>query len=402
MAKEAEFYKKKLKNGLTVLFEKRELPVVTNSVSVKFGSEYEPMALKGVSHFIEHLVFKGTKKRNVKQISDEIEKKGGILNAFTSEEITSYWNKLPSRHFRIGIDLASDLALNPLFKKEDLERERKVILEEIKMYHDNPQSYVFEKIKELLYKKPFGMPIAGTLKTMAKVSRNQVLQTFNSVYSPNNMFLTVIGKASFQEICELGEKIFPIGNKAVRERTPVIKNQSLIERRKGVDQANLVLGFHVPNLTDKKRYDVEIFDVILGKGMSSRLFQEVREKRGLAYAIKGNLEQDKNYGYETIYSGTTKEKVKKVKEIILKEIKKMSKLELKDFNEAKEQLIGLREVASENSEMAMLNLILEENAGSAEEYYEYEQRINSIKLEDVRRLSRLNGYSFIALIPDGK
>ena len=399
MAKEAEFYKKKLKNGLTVLFEKRRIPVVTSSVSVKFGSEYEPENLKGVSHFIEHLVFKGTKNRTLKEISDEVEKKGGILNAFTSEEITSYWNKLPSKHLQAGIDLAADLALNPLFRKLDVERERKVILEEIKMYHDNPQVYVLEKIKELLYRKPFGMFGAGTIETMSKISRSDVLEIFNSVYSTGNMILAVVGKADFKEICNLGEKIFPKEKKLIKEKIPIMKNERLIEKRKGIDQANMILGFHMPTLCDKRRYAAEILDVILGKGMSSRLFQEIREKRGLAYVVRGLLEQDKNYGYEMIYVGTTKDKIKKVKELILKEIKKMQNLEKRDFDEAKEQLLGLRKVASEGSETAMINLILEENAGKAEEYYKYHDRINSVKLKDVRNLAKLKGYSFIALVP---
>tara|TARA_Y100000310_G_scaffold284191_1_gene306819 strand:- start:62 stop:511 length:450 start_codon:yes stop_codon:yes gene_type:complete len=147
------------------------------------------------------------------------------------------------------------------------------------------------------------------------------------------------------------------------------------------------------------RYSIEILDTILGKGMSSRLFREIREKRGLAYAVKGFLEQDKNYGYEMIYVGTTKDKVKKVKELILQEIKKMQSLEKKDFDETKEQLIGLRKVASENSEAVMTSLILEENAGKAEEYYNYEERIKNVKLNDVRKLAKLKAYSFVALLP---
>ena len=399
MVKTGEFYKKKLKNGLTVLFEKRDIPVISSSVSVKFGGEYESQELKGVSHFIEHLVFKGTKNRTVKQISEDIEKKGGILNAFTSEEITSFWNKLPHEHLDIGIDIVSDLSLNPLFKDIEIEKERRVILEEIKMYRDNPQMYVVEKIKDLLYKKPFGMSLAGTPQTMGTITRKEILETFDSVYSTNNMILTVVGKADFSEICKLGEKLFPTEKKIVEEKIPIMENQSLIEKRRGVDQANMILAWHVPSLQDKMRYSIEILDTILGKGMSSRLFREIREKRGLAYAVKGFLEQDKNYGYEMIYVGTTKDKVKKVKELILQEIKKMQSLEKKDFDETKEQLIGLRKVASENSEAVMTSLILEENAGKAEEYYNYEERIKNVKLNDVRKLAKLKAYSFVALLP---
>jgi len=394
------FYRKKLGNGLTILFEKRNLPVVCSSVSVKTGSEYENEKLKGVSHFIEHLVFKGTKKRNVKQISEEVEKKGGVINAFTSEEITCFWNKLPSKHLVTSLDIASDLALGPLFEKEALERERKVILEEIKMYHDNPQVYVLEKIKELLYEKPFGMFTAGTHETMPKMKREEVLQTFKQNYSTNNMLLSVVGKANFQEICEFAEKVFPETKQRIREIKPVMRNFELIEKRKDVEQANLVFGYHVPTLQDKNRYAAEILDTILTRGMSSRLFQEIREKRGLAYAVKGFLGQDKNYGYEAIYIGTMKEKIREVKELILEELKKMEKLEKKELEEAKEQLIGLRNLESEDSEQVMVNLIAEENAGNAEEYYKYEKRVRDVKLEEVRKLAKLKGYSFIALVPE--
>ncbi len=397
--KEFEFKKKKLENGLTVLFEKRNLPVVSVSTACKFGSEFESLHLKGVAHFIEHLVFKGTKNKTVNEISEEVEKKGGIINAFTGEEFTCFWNKLPSKYLSTAINITSDLALNPLFDKEALERERAVILEEIKMYNDNPQFYVLNKIKELLYEKPFGLFGAGTAETMKAISRNDVLNVFKNSYSTNNMVLTVVGDADFDEICELA-RIFPKIEKKVEERKPIMKNSELIKKRKDVEQANLVLGYHAPNLIDKRRYAAEIMDAILGRGMSSRLFQEIREKRGLAYAVKGMLEQDKNYGYEMIYIGTVKKKVKEVKELILKEIKKIYKLEKRDLNEAKEQLIGLRQVERENSEQAMIGLILEENAGDVEEYYKYEDRINAIKLEEVRKLSKLKGYSFVALVPE--
>jgi len=198
----------------------------------------------------------------------------------------------------------------------------------------------------------------------------------------------------------MAEKIFPTKRIEFKEGKIEKINASLIEKRKGIDQAQLVFGYHMPSLLDKKRYAAEILDVILGKGMASRLFQEIREKRGLAYAVKGMLEQDKNYGYEMIYIGTVKEKINEIKELILKEIKKMQNLEKKDFEQAKEQLHGLNALATESSADVMRVLIQEENAGNAEEYYKYDERIEKVKLEDVRKLARLGGYSFVALVPD--
>jgi predicted Zn-dependent peptidase len=399
MSKKENFYKRKLDNGLTVLFEKRDLPVVATSVSVKFGSEYEPAEIKGVAHFIEHLVFKGTKNRTNQQISEDIEKKGGVINAFTSEEITCFWNKLPSRHIDTGIDVVSDLALNPLFKEEDINMERGVVLEEIKMYKDRPEFYVLEKIKELLYEKPFGMFNAGTFETM-KMGRKEIVDTFNKNYSSNNMILAVVGRADFEEICKKAEKIFPKKISSIPNMKIVKKNGELIEKRKGIDQANIVLGYHAPLAGDRDRYASEILDFILAGGMSSRLFHEIREKKGYAYAIKGMLDQEQNYGYGLIYAGIVKDKVKEVKEIILREFRKLQKLESRDFEEAKESLIGLRAVGRESSEQTMLGLVGEEKTGDAEEFYNYEERINSLKLEQVRSLAKLKDYSFAALVPE--
>lgn len=399
MAKEeAEFYREKLDNGITVIFEKRKAPVVTVASSVKFGAQYESEKIKGISHFIEHLVFKGTKNRSVSEIPKEIESKGGIINAFTAEELTSYWNKLPAKHFELGADISRDLILNPLFEKNALERERKVILEEIKMYHDNPSSHVLEKIKEMLYQKPFSISIAGDLKTVAGLSRQRVIELFNSIYSTNNMIFSVVGNTSLSSVLDQARK-FPKTNKEIKNIPIVLKNGEITEKRKGIDQAHLVFGFHMPKLIDKQRYAAELFDSVLGGGMSSKLFQEIREKRGLCYAIRSQLEQSRDYSYEMIYAGTVKEKVKKIKEIILKEIKSFNNLNKSDFNEGKERLIGLRQINKEKSDITMIELLQEEIGGNAGEFYKYEEKINSVKLQDVKNLSRLKGYSFVSLVP---
>jgi predicted Zn-dependent peptidase len=399
MVKEPEFYRKKLDNGLTVLFENRSLPVVAVATSVKFGAQHETEDIKGISHFIEHLVFKGTKRRSVTEIPKEVESKGGIINAFTEEYVTSYWNKLPSKYFLLGADITRDLALNPVFENEALERERKVILEEIKMYHDNPTSYILEKLKEMLYEKPFSMSIAGTLKTVSNLPREKVIQIHDSAYSTNNMIFSAVGKANWEEVLEESKK-FPKNFKKIKEIPIICKNGELIEKRKGIDQAHEVLGFHMPKLADKNKYSAEIFDSILGGGMSSRLFQEIREKRGLCYAIKTSLEMSKDYSYEIIYAGTVKEKINEIKELALKEIKRLRELKQSDLSEAKETLIGLRQISKEKCDLTMIELLQEEIGGNAESYYKYEEEISGVDLESVRNLSKLKGYSFVALIPD--
>jgi predicted Zn-dependent peptidase len=393
-----EFIRKKLGNGLRILFEKRSMPVVSISSSVKQGSAYESEKEKGISHFLEHLMFKGTKTRTNKEIAEEIEKKGGVLNAYTGEEITSYWNKLPNRYFKEGIDIASDLILNPRFDPVEFEKEKKVIIEEIKMYHDNPNFYTLLKIKEALYKKPFGLSTTGVIDTIAKMKREDVVNFFKNNYKTNKMFLCIVGNAEIDEIEDYGKR-FPAAKGEINMVRIEKRNTNIVEKRKGMEQAHFVLGFHASNLIEKNRYSSEIFNTILAGGMSSRLFSEIREKRGLAYDVHGFLEQGKNYGYQMIYIGTKKENVRLCKEIILKEIGKMRSLIGKDFEEGKEQLIGLRKVGSEESINVMNALVEEEAAGNAEEFYNYDKRISEIKLEDVRKLARIKSYSSVLLMP---
>src|SRR3989344_346851 len=159
---------------------------------MKEAEFYKKKLNKGISHFIEHLLFKGTKKRSQKEIATEIEKKGGILNAFTSEEITSFWNKIPSKHLATGVDIVSDLILNPKFDAAEFEKEKQVILEEIKMYKDNPQLHVLDKIKEMLYKKPFGISGTGTNESVLGLKREDLIKFHDSNYSTNRMFLCVV------------------------------------------------------------------------------------------------------------------------------------------------------------------------------------------------------------------
>jgi predicted Zn-dependent peptidase len=394
-----EFFKKKLKNGLTVIFEKRNLPVVSVSASVRFGSIFETEKNKGISHLMEHLMFKGTKKRSQQEIAGEVEKKGGILNAFTSEEVTSYWNKLPSKYLQTAIEIPSDLIVNPQFDPVEFEKEKNVVIEEIKMYRDNPSYHVNDKIKEMLYEKPFGMSIAGNEEIVRNLGREEAIKLFNSVYTSDSMILAVVGDADFDYVCKLGDKLFPTKTRKLAEFIPVKKNAEMTEERKGIDQSHFVFGFHVPVLGNREKYDYEVAGAWLFGGMSSRLFQEVREKRGLAYSIKGDFDLGKNYGYCMISAGTLKEKIKEIKEIILKEIKDLKNLGKKDFDECREQLIGSRKLAEEDSSNVMNSLMMEEISGKAEEYYRYEERINSVKLEDVRKLAKLKAFSSFSLIP---
>ncbi len=388
------FYKRVLGNGLVVLFEKRDIPVINAVIASQIGSAHEPARLKGVSHYLEHSLFKGTKKRSKEEMSSTIEKRGGILNGFTSEEFTAYLAKLPSNHFGKGIDVISDLITNPLFDKKELEIERQVVMEEAHMYHDNPQLFVLSGIKNVLYKKPFGMEQVGTETTIKNIKYEDILQFFNKYC---NKILVVVGKSDFEEIIKMAEAI---PNKMQNaDYTAQQTNATIIKKRDNLQQSHLVFGFHIPTLKDSRRYSIELFDAILADGMSSRLFQEIREKRALAYAVKSRIEQGVGYGHYLIYVGTEKKNVPKIKEIILKEINGMASITQREFDDAKEQMIGQYDLMQEDSNSVSFGLLQEEIAGNAEEFYRYPQRIAELKLNDIKNMSKLKDYSFFALVP---
>ncbi len=391
-----DFYKKKLKNGATILFEKRDLPAVSFGIGVKQGFAYEKEREKGISHLTEHLIFKGTKKRSFKQITQEIEKKGGILNGFTDEETTAFWSKIPSKYFSKGAEIISDLMFNAKLNEKDFEKEKKVVFQELQMHKDIPEHYVIDKIKELMYKKPFGLSGIGTEKSLKNLRNKDILSFYRKRYSTNNMIFSAVGDTSLKEVENIA-KMFPEKKGKIQKVNPSKISKHLVEKRQGINQAKLVLGFHIPK-HKSQRYVYEVVNAFLTKGMSSKLFEEMREKRSLVYDVSGSLEIGKNFSHYLIYLGTTKDKIRKCKEIILKEMRNLKKLKEKDLEEVKEQLIGLRKIGSEESVNVMEKLISEEVLGDAREFYDYENKINKIKLKDIKK-TKFNKYSSLALLP---
>jgi predicted Zn-dependent peptidase len=396
------FYRRVLKNGMTVILEKRNLPVVSIAFAVRNGGVNEKEEEKGISHFIEHLLYKGTNKRSSKQIADEIEKKGGELNGFTSEELTAYWCKMPSRHLNIALEVLGDMVKDPLFNEKEMEKERRVIFEEIKMYHDSPRAHSLDEIQKLLYSGTMKINLAGTIKTMNSITRDIILKKFKQVYTPENIILCVVGDCDFEDLIKFAEKNFKNEKGNVPAEEFHTENEYKIEEREGIDQANLIFAYHVPLANDKKSYAAMVLSSLMADGLSSRLFNEIREKRNLAYAIKGESNINKTFAYNIIYVGTMKENVEKVKELILKEFEKVSNsLGEKEVKQIKEQLIGNYQISMEDSQQQMINLLAYELHGDAKEFYNFEKDVSKVKLEDVKKLAldAKNNYSFFALVP---
>jgi predicted Zn-dependent peptidase len=244
--------------------------------------------------------------------------------------------------------------------------------------------------------------LAGTVETINSITREKIVKKFKELYQPNNMVFWVVGDADFDELVEFAEKNF--GNQ--KAYVPKVKfnliNESKTEERKGVDQANLIFAYHVPLSNDTKNYAAIVLNSLMAGGMSSRLFDEIREKRNLAYVIKGDTNINKNFAYNIIYVGTMRNNVDKVKKLILEEFEKVSKeIESKEIEKIKEKLIGNYQISMEDSEEQMTNLLSSEIQGNAEDFYKFEENISKVKLEDVKELAKkaTKKFSFFALVP---
>ncbi len=403
ITKKPKFFRKILENGMTVVFEKREgSGVVSVAFAARHGGVHENESEKGISHFIEHMLYKGTRNRTAKQISEDIEKNGGILNGFTEEEITAFWCKMPSKHIDIALDVLSDMILNPLFDEKEMNKERLVIFEEMKMRKDMPSVYVNDKIQNLLYSGNLSMDLIGTEKSMNSIDRKKIVEKFKKVYGSRNMVLCVVGDCDFSKLCEFCEKKFKKSLFRIEEPKIVLKNAEKIEKKEGIDQANLVFAYHTPRATENGSYTAQVLSCLMVGGMSSRLFQEIREKRNLAYAVKGGYSGGKRFGYNAIFVGTSTGNVEKIRKLIIEEFEKLKSLGEKELGQVKEQLVGNSKISKEDSQGQMIDLLYNEIWGNAARSYEYEEKISKVKLEDVKKLAKFNGYSFIALVPEKK
>jgi len=397
-----EFNRKKLSNGLTVIHEKRDVDVTTVMLAVRYGSMYESKSEKGIAHFMEHLCFKGTEKRGTKEIAETLEKVGGELNAFTHEEMTAYHVRLPSRHVELGVDVISDIFFNASFPEVEVEKEANVICEEIKMYRDNPRAHVLENIKGNLYEAPYGMFIAGTEEIVRGIKREQLKEKHRSVYIPENSVLCVVGNNEFDEVIRLAEKYAGVERSGMKLEDDLEIKKKINksgEKRGDIVQSNLALGFHFPMLNERERAAALVFSVIFGEGMSSKLFTEVREKRGLVYGVKSDLDIGRNYGYLMVWAGTDPSKVDEVIKICLEEYKKMGNINEEELEQAKVQVIGGHLVGSEGSNETAIELIMEEFSGKAEDYYDFSSKINAVSLDDIKKLSEITEVASFDLGP---
>lgn len=351
-----------LKNNLQViLIDTKTFPTLTTLLLVGAGSRYENEKNNGIAHFLEHMFYKGSKKYpNPKIISEIIEGMGGQWNAFTSKDYTGYYIKAATDHFPKIVDILSDILLNPLFDEKEIEKEKGVIVEEINMYEDTPQRRISEIFEGLMFKgNPLGFDIAGTKETVNKFNRDTFINYLDSLYQPQNAVLIVAGGlGEIEKIKNEINKTF--GNWPNVKITGGFKKMILDQKNlnslvhvKKTEQAHFCLGFPTFSINDERRHILSVLTTIMGGGASSKLFQEVREKRGLCYYISTGLEYYREIGNIVTQAGVTKE-VNKAKEAVKATIKEhitMVKGEIsnEDMDRAKEMLKGRLLLSMEDS-----------------------------------------------------
>jgi len=390
----AGYQKTVLGNGVRVITER--IPYL-NSVSIGVwvlsGSRDEQPHENGISHFIEHLLFKGTERRTAFDIAKEIDSVGGTLNAFTGREYTCYYAKVLDKNLPLAIDLLSDIFLHPLMDSKDVEKERLVILQEIKMVEDTPDDYIHDLFNQVCWGgNPLGFPIFGTSDLVQSFTRDQISRFFKESYPSDRIIICAAGNLNHEEVVgRTGETFGQISksNKARERVTPQPVSTTNVWKRE-LEQVHFCLGTRGLQYNHSLRFASYLLNTILGGGMSSRLFQEIRENRGLAYSVYSYLPTYIDTGLVVVYAGTNEVSFREVVELILKEFRRLKTDPFKngELETAKEQLKGNLLLSLESSDNLMTRLAKNEiYFGSCLPIEKILKGIDEVKEEDVRRLA---------------
>jgi len=356
-----------LPNGLIVLTEEMQhIRSVSIGIWIKTGSRDEDLQWNGISHFIEHMVFKGTKHRSAEEIARQVDSIGGNMDAFTAKECVCFNVKVLDDHLPIAMDVLSDLVLNPVFDGADITRERGVILEEIKMDEDSPDYLVHEIFTQNFWKDhPLGKPILGTKETVKKFEQPIVLDFYSQRFAPGNLIICAAGNLKHAQFVELVNKHFaqmqPKKN-GFHSPQPKIVPRIIMRNKKALEQVQICVGVPSHPIAHGKRYASYILNTLLGGGMSSRLFQNIRERQGLAYAIYSDLNPYRDTGCLSVYAGTSRESAGKVVQSIVSEFRKLKTETVppEELRRAKDQLKGSLMLSLESSTARMSNLARQE------------------------------------------
>jgi predicted Zn-dependent peptidase len=391
------FNKTVLDNGIRIL--SREMPD-TRSVSlgiwVENGSRHESRQQSGISHFLEHLYFKGTERRNATQIAEEMDSVGGVLNAFTAKEYTCYYVKVLDENLPLAVDLLADIFLHSVFDPEEIERERTVILQEISQSEDTPDDYVHDLFSlDFFPDHPLGRPICGDATTVGNMHRDDFLNFVRERYLPGRVIVAAAGHLSHGYLAkEMEQRLGEIPKSKLNIQNSTLSSPTLqsgvFQHAKPLEQVHLCFGVAAIHQSHPKRYAAYILNTILGGGMSSRLFQEIREKRGKAYSVYSFLSSYRDVGYLGIYAGTSLDWTEEVVELIFREMKRMGAGEIRDeeIERTKNQLVGNMILGLESSDSWMSHIAKDEiYFGKALSLEDIIQGVRSVSRDEVIELA---------------
>ena len=381
----------RLKNGIRVVTEYIDyVKSVSVGVWIGAGSAMEQKENNGISHYIEHMLFKGTSNRSAKKIAEDMDSVGGQLNALTSKEYTCYYAKTLTNHKNLAFDILSDMIINSTFTEENLKTEKDVIKEEINMCIDTPEDFVHDVLSDILWQgKPLGYPIAGTEETLNSITRADVLSFKDNFYSGENMVISVVGNFDEDDVLSELEKRF--GDIPSKVKVPYTQNKIEVKKgikiiKKDIQQCHLCMGFEGLSRGDKNLYDLFVINSIFGGNMSSRLFQKVREEQGLAYSIYSYTNTYIKNGSLVVCAGLSPEKLLKSIDTINKEIDilRREKISKSEIEVLKEQLkaslaMGIESISSRMSSYGK-SLLLENKVKTIEET---EKQIDAVNQDSV-------------------
>jgi predicted Zn-dependent peptidase len=393
-----QYKKTKLKSGLTIITAPmKDNPSVTVLVMVRAGSKYETKEINGLSHFLEHMYFKGTQRRpKAIDISRELDGLGAQNNAFTGQEYTGYYAKAHPKHFSKILDVVSDIYLNPVFDEKEIEKEKGVIVEEINMYEDLPNHIVQDIFLETIYgDQPAGWNIAGTKENVKKMTRKDFLKYRKNNYVAEGTIVLVAGdineKKAIEEITKTFQKI-PTGKKSGKLK--VVEKQTKPEikiKHKETDQTHIVLGVRTYDAKNKKNHALFVLNTVLGQGMSSRLFQKLRDEMGVGYYVHSGVSEFTDHGYLAVSTGVDNSRVKEVVVAILDEMKKLAdgKISEAELKKAKDYMIGHMYLGLESSDAVAWDcasqFILTEKILTP---IELAEKIQNVTASEIRKIAR--------------
>ena len=351
-----------LPNGIRLLTERMpHVRSVSIGVWLARGSRHEPQAQSGIAHFVEHMLFKGTATRSAEDIAQEIDSIGGQMDAFTAKEYASYYIKVLDEHLPLAVEVLADIVMRPAFRREDIEREKKVVLEEIKMVEDTPDDLVHELFTEQFWADhPLGRPILGTKETVEALTADALRTYFTRTYSAPNLIIAATGNIEHEAVKALVSRMFegvPLQGDPLSD-VPPETSSAIIIRNKDLEQSHVCLGTPGYRQDHDARYASYVLNTILGGSMSSRLFQNVREKRGLAYSVFSGLSAYRDAGSMTIYAGCANEAVGELIDVVIAELRRIKQEPppASELQRAKDHLKGslMLNLESTSSRMSQL------------------------------------------------